>query len=95
MNYIEELYKDNTRPDQTEIPAKKTALPIELWELGNTAKKVRNNKVVGEDLIPANLIKYITLMYEKEQLKIMNEVYDKGTLPKNTSKLYCTNSKEE
>ena len=74
ISYIQELYGDDTCPAQIEVSCTEEAPRIEMWELRKAVKRARNHKAVGEDLIPADLIKHLTPEYEKELLKITNEI---------------------
>ncbi|CAG7724265.1 unnamed protein product, partial [Allacma fusca] len=76
ISYIQELYGDDTHPAQMEVSSTEEAPRIEMWELRNAVKRARNHKAVGEDLIPVDLIKHLTPEYEKELLKIINEIYN-------------------
>ena len=65
LNYVKDLYKDETQPSQINQQTRESAPKIKLWELQDAIKRARNHKAAGEDALKIDLIKHITLEYKK------------------------------
>lgn len=49
-----------------------------MWELQNAIKKGRNNKGIGEDQIPEEVLKNLALNYKMPLLQLFNRIYMKN-----------------
>lgn len=77
LEYVTELYSDKARSRQIHAGMDEVAPRIEPWELDNAIKKVRNNKAMREDQIPAEVLKNITPAYKKALLTFLNRMYER------------------
>ncbi|GFO19395.1 RNA-directed DNA polymerase from mobile element jockey-like [Plakobranchus ocellatus] len=83
--YVEDLFKD----DRCEKPKikKNIAGPTILEEEVEAAiKKMKNGKATGPDNIPVEIIKALNNLGIDLTTKLLNEIYDSGTIPEDLCK---------
>ena len=83
--YIEELFKDN-RGERPAIKKNKDGPPILKAEVEAAIRKMKRGKATGPDRIPIEIILTLEEMGIGMTTKLLNAIYDSGTIPEDLAK---------